>query len=322
MADHRIHVPSLQAQASLGVSLLEIDGPEAEHALRVKRLRVGESVVIFDGQGAWMDGVVAGPDGAASESGGPTGAEAVVGADRTGGRRGGKKAASSGRSRREGSLLRVQATGTLQLEPTPRPRIVIAAAIAKGARPDDMIDLLSQVGADGWIPLRTARSVVVDPREGRFDKWSRRAVEAAKQCGRPHLLEIHPVADVAALIGAAAAAGTGADAGPGDGTTTPIARRRHLVVAEATGSVTLPASLLDPAQTDEVVVAIGPEGGFTPEEMTALRRSGNAFPLRLGPYIMRVETAAVAAAALLATARTAFGHAMAGCVGGASDQDG
>jgi 16S rRNA (uracil1498-N3)-methyltransferase len=71
-----------------------------------------------------------------------------------------------------------------------------------------------------------------------------------------------------------------------------------LVVAAVDGG---DADALPPPREGEWVVAIGPEGGFAPDELTAMRAAPR---LALGPFVLRAETAAIAACAALRSRRT------------------
>ena len=282
MAVHRIHLPELRAHVEVGGgTALTITGPEAEHALRVKRLRPGEAVEVFDGAGAWLPGALAEPRADARAT----------------------PATAAGRRPRARDLeLIVNLTGQLRVEPAARPPIVMAAPAAKGSRPDEMIDLLSQVGVDAWLPLRTERTVI-DPRERRPDKWQRRAIEAAKQCGRRHLLDIREPIHLADLIDAANEHRRAA-AGPRDDHASNPAPPRLFVADAGAESGPETADIDDRSPDAEVIMVIGPEGGLTPTELDDLRRIARASPVRLGPHIMRIETTAVAAGVLLVAARS------------------
>ena len=177
----------------------------------------------------------------------------------------------------DGSALRVKVTACETRAPS-RPSVSIAAPPIKGARCETMVDQLSQIGAARWIPLLTERTVV-NPRPGRIDKWRRIVIESAKQCGRAHLMTVDQPTPITTLLGE------------------PSGR---LLLADAGGG---PMSGLTPAldRDEPVVVIIGPEGGLTEDERESVRQSA-ASEIRLGPFVLRVETAAVAAAvALLGT---------------------
>ncbi len=160
-------------------------------------------------------------------------------------------------------------------EPPSRPRIELAVAFPKGGRVDDLVAQLSQLGADALIPLCTRRSVV-RPRDAKLSRLAQQAIEHARQCRRAHLLEIEPVADLDDVL-----------ARPCD----------LLLVADPQGQAM--ADLAGRLAAAAVVrVLIGPEGGWSDEELERVRRRA-AVPWRFGPHVMRIETAAAAAAAIL-----------------------
>lgn len=158
----------------------------------------------------------------------------------------------------------------------PRPVIEVAAAIPKGPRADAMIEQLSQLGCDRLIPLRTTRSVV-DPRDAKIERFARAAIESAKQCGRDYLMQIDGPVDLVTLL----------------------ARVDHdLRVIAAPQGMKTDAMEEGLAGAARVLVLIGPEGGFTTTETEQARAAGFA-AWSLGPNILRIETAAAAAVALL-----------------------
>jgi 16S rRNA (uracil1498-N3)-methyltransferase len=162
-------------------------------------------------------------------------------------------------------------------EPRLAPRLVVAFALTKGAKPDLVVQKLTELGVDAVTVLAARRSVARwnDERAGAGVARLRRiAREAAAQCRRARLPEVDGVQPVTELRG-----------------------RAGLVVADPDGDG--PASLPAPSGGEWVLV-VGPEGGFDSEEAAALegRRLG------LAPHVLRAETAAIAGAAVLATKRT------------------
>jgi 16S rRNA (uracil1498-N3)-methyltransferase len=153
-----------------------------------------------------------------------------------------------------------------------RPRIEAFSAPPKGPRIADLVDGVSQAGAASWGPLRTARGES-ESRDSRLERLQRTAIEASKQCGRAWALRVLP--ELAFKDG--------------------IARAGHarLVVADASGG---------PYQrcgAETIRLLIGPEGGWTREELDAARGAGASI-CRFGPHVMRIETAcAVACACIL-----------------------
>ncbi|QEL14480.1 RsmE family RNA methyltransferase [Limnoglobus roseus] len=149
------------------------------------------------------------------------------------------------------------------------PPLWIASALPKGDRLDFLIEKLTELGVTRFVPLVTDRSIV-RPKADVVEKYQRMVVEASKQCGRNVLMTIDPPASWAQFV-----------------------RRIDLpplrLILHPGGSLALSKT------TEEAVVAIGPEGGFSESE-TAVPGWAVA---RLGPTILRIETAAIAAACSL-----------------------
>ncbi len=166
----------------------------------------------------------------------------------------------------------------LRVEPVDRElplQLVVAAALPKADRADYLIEKLTELGTSRFIPLITARAIV-RPKESVTEKFSRAVIEASKQCGRNRLMAIDPVRTWSELLAL------------GD---LPQAR---LVLHTGKG--------LHPLKDrGEVAIAIGPEGGFTLEELQLAATVGWQC-VSLGPRVLRIETAAVTAAAILSAA--------------------
>lgn len=150
--------------------------------------------------------------------------------------------------------------------------LVVASAIPKADRADFLLEKLTELGATAWIPLICERSVVV-PREAKREKLQRAVIEASKQCGRNTLMLVEPPRSIAELI-----------------RSTTTEERYFLHPGEASQERVAP--------TRPRIAAIGPEGGFSPAEVQALHQAGWQ-PLTLGPRILRIETAAIAACLVL-----------------------
>jgi 16S rRNA (uracil1498-N3)-methyltransferase len=157
-------VPSLDGVAT--GSAVEVTGDEAHHAVAVRRLRVGERVVLTDGRGAAASGVV-----------GSTGKRVfVVDVD------------------------------DVRRRPRPQPELVVVQAIPKGDRGERAVEVLTEVGAAIVVPWSATRSVVLWKGERAVRahaKWQATAREAAKQARRAWHPEVAPLArtdDVVALV--------------------------------------------------------------------------------------------------------------------------
>jgi 16S rRNA (uracil1498-N3)-methyltransferase len=163
--------------------------------------------------------------------------------------------------------------GTIQSEGRPAPALTVAFAPVKGERPEWVVQKLTELGIDRIVPLRSERSVVRwSGARGKttVEKLRRVAREAAAQCRRVWLPEISDT------VGFAELARLG-----GDG---------EVVLAQLSG---------DRPSLRQHVVAVGPEGGWSGGELAA------GLPtVGFGLSVLRAETAAVTAGALLASLRT------------------
>jgi len=179
--------------------------------------------------------------------------------------------------RKRDAELRVVAA---RRESPPSREVILATAVPKGDRFDWLIEKGTELGVTRIVPLVTSRSSV-DPRSGKLDKLRQTVIAACKQCGRNHLLEVSPVTSWLDFVRnelpgrAAFVAHLSSDARP---------------LTEIDSGFGACSSLL---------FAVGPEGGFTDEEVSLAVAAG-ATPIRLSPLVLRIETAALALAALAA----------------------
>ncbi len=163
--------------------------------------------------------------------------------------------------------------GSVQFEPRAEPVLTVAFAPVKGERPEWVVQKLTELGVDRVVPLLSERSVVRWTGErGRttVERLRRVAREAAAQCRRVWLPEIGDTVRFSELSGLG---------GPGE-----------VVLAQLSG---------DRPSVAQRVVAVGPEGGWSSEELAS------GLPtVGFGLSVLRAETAAVTAGALLASLRT------------------
>lgn len=150
----------------------------------------------------------------------------------------------------------------------------LAAALPRGDRGQFLVEKLTELGTTQLTVLTTRRGVV-QPREAKRDKLERYVIEASKQCGRNVLMRVDLAGDWAAFVGAGGLPARRLLAHPGGGPLPP-AGWGHC--------------------PEGVVAAVGPEGGFTDEEVAEAVSAGWQV-VSLGPRILRVETAAMALAA-------------------------
>ncbi|MFF4757162.1 16S rRNA (uracil(1498)-N(3))-methyltransferase [Streptomyces sp. NPDC001292] len=148
-----------------------LDGPEGRHAVSVKRLRPGEDVVLTDGRGRWIEGVV----------------KAAEGKDR----------------------LVIADLAALVEEPPESPRITVVQALPKGDRGELAVETMTEVGVDAIVPWAASRCITQwkgDRGLKALGKWRSTAREAGKQSRRVRFPEVADAAttkQVAALLAGA-----------------------------------------------------------------------------------------------------------------------
>lgn len=161
--------------------------------------------------------------------------------------------------------------------PAPRPAVHLACALPKGDRQSVLLDMATQLGMARFTPLLCARGVV-KPNANTLERLRRVCLEACKQSRRFYLPEIGTPANPRTIARASA---------PGS-----------LWIAHPSADAVPVAAV---TATNTLTLLIGPEGGFTDEEVQdAVAAGARAF--RLGEGILRVETAAVAALAAVTLA--------------------
>lgn len=195
------------------------------------------------------------------------------------GRDGEWRAVREAGGRRE-ALLRCEARLRRQ---TPPPDLDYAFAPLKHARLDYMVQKAVEMGAGRLVPVMTRRTQAT---RVNTERMRANVIEAAEQCGilnPPAVLEPEPLARW--LAG--------------------LAPERRLVFCDEAAPEADPMAALRPAIDGPLAVLIGPEGGFDDEERRRLAARPGTVVLSLGPRILRADTAAVAALALVEAARHA-----------------
>jgi 16S rRNA (uracil1498-N3)-methyltransferase len=216
---------------SLAIGPVIVEGAEAHHLAAVCRLRAGDRVCLFNGDGHQYPAVV-----------GEVGKRHVS--------------------------LEVRAIESPQTELGFR--LEVAVPLPKGDRAQFLIEKLTELGVTHFVPLQTQRSVVHPRDTGKLQRW---VIEASKQCGRNVLMQVGSLC-----------------------TWETYCRREGLpetcLLADPGGD-----SWRRSGPVGDIAVAVGPEGGFTDDEIQA-GRAANWRVIALGPRLLRVETAALVLAAL------------------------
>ena len=222
---HRFYVPNFQQ--------LVLPADEAHHCRHVLRLKAGDTVNIFDGQGHEAQCAIATITNQAVQL----------------------------------SLLAQSRTPAL------RCRITLAQAVPKKSM-DLIVQKATELGVATIVPLLSERTIVrLDEDAQKLYRWREIALESCKQCGNNWLPVIEPPRKAAEFF------------------TNPGKFDLKLIASLQPGSQPLKQIL--PAQMPaSVLILIGPEGDFTPAEISSARNAG-CLPLSLGPLVLRAETAAI-----------------------------
>ena len=251
---------------SLKDKKFHLTGPEAYHITKVLRYQPGQTLVLFDGQGGRFAAVIRTlePDGSVT-----------------------------------GVL-----TETLHQSAERQPaQIRLHQGLLKSNHWDWVLEKGTELGVSAFVPVTTPRTVVLlheaERIKAKGERWARVVMAAAKQCGLARLPEVREPVEFRQAIKAAV----------GEPEAEPAAGARTLTLLAweglngATAGETLRLALreADQARGSEGIVVnlfVGPEGGFTEEEVE-LAESLGAVVFGLGPRTLRAETAALAAVCLL-----------------------
>jgi len=216
-----------------------LEGDEATHLTRVMRAKVGDLVVLFDGEGREFDAEI---------------------------------------TENHGKKVCLKVGDAREITRMGAHEVIIASAVPKGHRMDHLVELCSAFGVSRLIPMDTARSVAsaVEAGPSKRARWDRITVEIAKQCGRNVLMRITPKSFADVL-------------------SDPEMGRMKLLATTAGDAQPVRGVL--PAK-ESMTALVGPEGGFTPEEVAAALQAGYR-PVSLGKAILRIEHAVGAIAAIM-----------------------
>jgi 16S rRNA (uracil1498-N3)-methyltransferase len=177
---------------------------------------------------------------------------------------------AAGKGRVEAQVLRVHH------EPEPDVRgVTVALALIDSRAMDWAVQKAVEVGVERFVPMETERAQMRGRDFGvRVEHWRRISIQALKQCRRPWAMTVTEVMPLAALVGSEY-------------------EREGGVVADLEGS-----ALGELPRAAGNLLVVGPEGGFADAEGELFDRHG--WPrLRLGPHILRAETAAVVGGAMM-----------------------
>lgn len=240
---HRFYIPP----AAWNPDDLRLGESESHHALNVLRLKPGERVVVFNGNGV--------------------------------------EATAEVRADSDKHAVRLLVRQQIKTPPLPC-RITLAQAVPKGKNMDLIVQKAVELGAGEIAPLLSERTVTRLEDEsdlaGKQEKWQTVAVEAAKQCGQNWLPGVARPQSPRAFFQARGA--NAFDLMLIASLQSDSRHLRHWLQEHREAHADRPPT--------SALVLVGPEGDFTPAELS-LARSAGCRPITLGPIVLRVETAAI-----------------------------
>lgn len=222
-----------------------IKGSEARHIKNVLRLKAGDRIRLFDGEGFEYEAII---------------------------------------RRLVANRIEIKVIRKFAATKESPLQIVVAQALLRQRKMDRLLRHLCELGIMQWVPFTCERSV---PRTGaqhlaaRMERWKKIVKESCKQCQRAKLPEIIKTLTYEEVL---------ATAGFGD-------LKIVFWENEATGLNSLIALSAQP-EPQKILLILGPEGGFTDEEIATAKTAGCVIA-GLGPRILRAETAAIAACTLI-----------------------
>ena len=237
---------------------LTLEGDQAHHAIHVMRFQPGDSFVLFNGCGTEHKVVVV----------------------------------SVAKKR-----IVVEVVQAEQIPRSLATQITIAVALPKGDRQKFLVEKLVELGVARLVPLKTSRSVAAaNPKV--IQRLKKQVIEASKQCGRNWLMEVaeeQTLKQLAEMLNAQNVANSQVTDSQADSHVAGDAESKRLIADPYQGESI--AAIASSMAANSVVIAIGPEGGFDDAE-NALAHELGFTPVTLGPSILRIETAALTAAAI------------------------
>ena len=167
-------------------------------------------------------------------------------------------------------------------EPEPPCRVVLCQGVIRAARYETVLQKCTELGVSAFRPVITSRSVARDEAgEAKLRRWQHIVTEATEQCGAARLPDLHAPCTLEQALA------------------TRPAGALALIPWELERQVTLREAMARrPYPPTEVWLFIGPEGGFSGQEVQ-IAESAGAIPVTLGTRILRAETAAIVSTALV-----------------------
>ncbi len=179
-------------------------------------------------------------------------------------------------------VLRIQVEET-ESYTEPVPRLTLASAIAKGDRQSVLLGMAVQMGMNHYIPLKCEHGVV-NHTSNMKKRWDKIILQSCKQCRQPYIPTVsHPMMLERLCESSRESVSNGSSL---------------MIVGDPDGESLDSMNLLEPLGLEEIILMIGPEGGFSRSEKQLLDDQ-KTLKLRLSDHILRIETAAIAICAAI-----------------------
>lgn len=158
------------------------------------------------------------------------------------------------------------------------PKITLAFAPVKNVRIDFVASKACEMGVTNFSPIITKRTIVKKINQERFMANIKEAIE---QCNRNDMATLQQIASLSNFLA--------------------NCHQDQLIILcdETISKPKIKEILQENKNYNEIILLIGPEGGFAPEELQMMRKINNLHPVTLGPTILRADTAIIAALALI-----------------------
>lgn len=160
-------------------------------------------------------------------------------------------------------------------------KIILADCLPKQNRFDNIIEKATELGVEKIIPLISERTIL-RPRDGKSERWQRIAKEAAEQCARDTIPEIGSIRELDSWLKEI----------------TPLDDDTLLLFCWESEQDTNVREVLSVNKDKNIIVLIGPEGGFSEREVQAIK-SASGVSVTLGKRILKTDTAAISVLAMI-----------------------
>ncbi len=178
---------------------------------------------------------------------------------------------------RSSSIARIQ---THEFHAIPSPTLTLFQGLPKNDKMEMILQKTTELGVTQIVPLHSERALQ-KPSQNRYERWHRVVISATKQCKRAWLPELSEAQQL-------------------EGSLAQLEKfSLSLLLSPHTQGQHIKTVLQETPNTNAIALFVGPEGGFSDQEIAAAIESG-CIPVTLGTNILRTETAAITTVAVIA----------------------